>query len=82
MLDCITCSATSLDLSHNTKLISVDFTGAPVQQVDVSGCATLEILRGEYANLQSLDVQNNPALKELWIPWNSIPVLLQPDRGA
>ena len=67
-LDYLYCSSTqvtSLDLSKNTSLITLQCWYNPLTSINVTGCTKLRILDCPGNQISSLDISNNPELEQL-----------------
>ncbi len=70
--DEVTGQLTSVDLSGNPALVSVNLYGNQLTSLDVSACPDLTSLNCGCNLLESLDLQNNTALEILDCSWNKI----------
>ncbi|MEN8186724.1 MAG: T9SS type A sorting domain-containing protein [Bacteroidota bacterium] len=64
-LDCTDNQLTSLDVSNNTKLVSLILLDNKLTSINLNGASSLEVLNCEDNQLTSLDVSNNTALTSL-----------------
>ncbi|MBQ6313972.1 MAG: hypothetical protein IJI11_00040 [Mogibacterium sp.] len=71
-LQCTYNSLTSLDVSRNLALESINVCSNKLTSLDVSQNPALKYLGCEYNNLSSLDVSHNPALESLFCNFNNI----------
>ena len=72
ILMCYECALSSLDLSTNTKLRTIDCSGNQLNTLDVSSCPDLRQLKCSYNNLTTLDLSNNPKLTNVQCVNNEI----------
>lgn len=63
---------TELDVSHNTKLESLDCSSNHIASIDVSGCTELTVLSCHFNQLTKIDVSNNKKLIGLDINQNNL----------
>ena len=63
---------TYLDVSHNSKLTTLDVSKHKLNSIDVSHNVMLQTLSCSMGNLQTLDVSNNPNLITLDFAFNNI----------